>query len=97
LDWSNATATGAITSAGVTSTNAETYAVTDATDDVLRIAMDGRAAVDIDLISAAVTPLGYVSVTGGAATAAEIAVVINAVLPNDAAYREQWACCVDQP
>lgn len=90
LDWSNASATGVITNATVDSLNEST--VFDlSTNDTIRIALDGRAAVDIDLNALASPPLGYANPSAPATTtAAEIEANINAVLGNNVAYGARY-------
>lgn len=64
--------------------------VVTAASDVLRIAVDGRAAVDIDLIGLASPPHGYTSATSANATAAQVVANINAVLANNANYGTRY-------
>jgi hypothetical protein len=81
LDWSNATATGVITSATTTSLS-DTYNLS--VNDTIQLAFDGKAAVTIDLNGLVSPPVGYANpAVPAAATAAEVAANINAVLAND--------------
>jgi len=72
-----------------TGTVAETYDIS--TNDNLRISLDGRVAVTIDLNGLASPPLGYANPSSAAAaTAAEIVANINAVLANSVAYGAEY-------
>lgn len=100
LDWSNLDASGVITNAttnGIVGTGSSppNYDITDTTQDTLRIALDGRAAVDVDLIGATNGGIGYTSVTSGDATAAEVAAAINAVVSVDANYGARYNSIAD--
>ncbi|MGW8177841.1 MAG: hypothetical protein ACWGQW_03490 [bacterium] len=83
IDWSPdsaATFTGAI---------AETFDLS--TNDSLRLALDGKAAVNIDLNGLASPPPGYADpVSAAATTAAEIANNINAILSTTAGYGPRY-------
>jgi len=100
LDWSNATATGVITNAttdsldGGTGTPSGTFDLS--TNDQVRLAFDGQAAVTIDLVQASAPAIGFIAsgslVNGsGGVTAAEVAANINAVLANDVNYGARYA------
>lgn len=64
---------------------AETYDLS--TNDVLRVSLDSKAAIDIDLNGLTPAPLGYADPSSsGAATADEVAANINAVLAQSETY-----------
>lgn len=89
LDWSNSPAPGVITQATLTSLT-QNYAIITAVSDQIQVALDGRALVTVDLIGLGSPPLGYTSATSGAATAAEVAANVNAVLANNTAYGARY-------
>lgn len=99
LDWSNASATGVITNAttnGIAGTGTTPPNYDVSTNDVIRLSLDGRAALDIDLNALASPPLGYANPgTPGDATAAEIAANINAVLGNSTVYGPRYQDVAD--
>lgn len=79
VDWSPDTA------ATFTGSNTETFDIS--TNDNIRLAFDGKAAVIIDLTGLGSPPPGYANVAApAAATAAEIANNINAVISTSAGY-----------
>lgn len=83
LDWSPDTA------ASFTGSIAETFDVS--TNDFLRIALDGKAAVNIDLNALASPPPGYANPAApAAATAAEVANNINAILSTAPGYGPRY-------
>jgi hypothetical protein len=60
-------------------------------NDVIRLSIDGRAAVDLDLAGAATPPLSYAAPgVPTAMTAAEVAVNINALLAANANYGPRY-------
>lgn len=80
LQWNTALTAG--TATGVSSA---TFDIS--TNDVLRLAFDGQAPIDIDLNGLTPAPLGYTNPgTPAAATPAEIAANINAVVGNSTTY-----------
>ena len=75
----------ALTAGTATGVSAATFDIS--TNDVVRLAFDGRTPIDIDLNGLAPAPLGYANpVAPAAATPAEIAANINAVVGNSAIY-----------
>lgn len=62
------------------------------TNDTLRLSLDGKAAIDIDLNGLTPVPLGYADPgTPATATPAEIADNINAVLANSTVYGPMYS------
>jgi len=92
IDWNNTDASGVITHARHVSAVAQNYTLT-ASPANIRLQIDGKAAVTIDLRDATLnTPAvaGYTAASASA-TAAAIAANINAVLAADAAYGPKYA------
>jgi len=88
IDWSPDT------SASFTGSPVETFNL--GTNDTIRIAFDGKAAVIIDLNNVALVGVvpGYaVPVAPAAATAAEVAININAVMSIAANYGPKYRAC----
>lgn len=83
VDWSPDSA------ATFTSSISETFDLS--TNDTLRLALDGKAAINIDLNGLASPPPGYANpVTPAATTAAEVANNINAILSTTANYGPRY-------
>ncbi len=79
IDWS--------IDAAATFANGITEDFDISTNDLIRLAFDGKAAVEIDLNGLASPPLGYADpLPPAAATAVEVAANINAVLSANVAY-----------
>lgn len=79
LDWSINDVSASVTGL------AETYDLS--TNDVLRISLDSRSSIDIDLNGLTPAPLGYADPSSAsAATAAEVAANINSVLAQSEDY-----------
>ena len=86
LDWSAALVAG--TASGVDGSAGFDLS----TNDTLRLAFDGRATIDIDLVGLASPPLGYVApAITTAVTPAEVANNINAVINNSTVYGPEYA------
>lgn len=79
IDWSPDNA------ATFTGANTETFDLS--TNDTLRLAFDGKAAINIDLVGLGTPPPGYADpATPATATAAEIANNINAIFATHGSY-----------
>ena len=86
IDWSPDTA------ATLTGANSETFNL--GTNDTISLALDGNATVAIDLNGLVSPPPGYVNpVTPAAATAAAIAININAVMSAALGYGPAYRAC----
>jgi hypothetical protein len=86
IDWTPDTA------AEFTGANSQPFDLS--TNDTLRIAFDGRAAVDIDLVGLASPPPGYATPgTPATTTAAQVVNNINAVLSVTSGYGPDYRAC----
>jgi len=66
----------------------ETFAV--GANDTLRLSFDGKAAVDIDLIQAAGSVLGFTYALASPLTAAQVVGNINAIIANSSTYGPRY-------
>ena len=86
IDWTPDTAAAFI------GANPQTFDLS--TNDTIRIAFDGKAAVDVDLVSLGSPPPGYVSPgTPVTTTAAQVVNNINAIMSVAAGYGPDYKTC----
>lgn len=85
IDWSLGAAAAFTSTAGAAST------FNLSTNDTVRLSIDGRAAIDIDLVNGASTLLGFdTGVTAATAAPSEVAQNLNAVLAANANYGARY-------
>lgn len=89
VDWGG-TGVAPDTAPAFRGSNPSPYAVVSATSDTLRLSFDGRAAVDVDLIQAAGSVLGFTYALISPLTAAQVAGNINATIANSSVYGPEY-------